>query len=212
MWKLLRLSAGTVGQFLIATSSWIVLMNLVNRSGEAAAAGYTTGIRILMFALLPAWGLSNAAATLVGQNLGAKQPERAERSVWLTGIYDMSFLALVTLVMELFPEPIIAAFTADPEVARYAVDTLRIVAAGYVFYAWGMVTIQAFNGAGDTVTPTWLNFWFFWALELPLAWVLARGLDCGPRGVFWSVTIAESMFAVASVLLFRRGRWKTMVV
>ncbi|MGE3173665.1 MAG: MATE family efflux transporter [Planctomycetota bacterium] len=212
MWTLLRLSMGTVGQFLIATSSWIVLMRLVNGFGEAAAAGYTTGIRILMFALLPAWGLSNAAATLVGQNLGAGRPDRAERSVWLTGVYDMVFLGAVTLAMELFPEAIIAVFTDDPEIARYAVSTLRIVAAGYVFFAWGMVTMQAFNGAGDTRTPTWLNFWFFWVLELPLAWLLAHPLELGPSGVFWSVTVAESAFAVAAVLLFRRGRWKSQKV
>jgi putative MATE family efflux protein len=212
MWKLLRLSAGTVGQFLIGTASWIVLMNLVNRFGESAGAGYTTGIRILMFALLPAWGLSNAAATLVGQNLGAGRPDRAERAVWLTGLYDMVFLGVVTLVMELWPEPIIAAFTTEPEIAGHAVDTLRIVAAGYVFYAWGMVTVQAFNGAGDTVTPTWLHFWFFWLVQIPLAWLLAMQAGWGPAGVFWSIPIAESLFAVAAIVLFRRGRWKTRTV
>ncbi|MBK8101103.1 MAG: MATE family efflux transporter [Planctomycetes bacterium] len=212
MRSLLRLSAGTIGQFLIGTSSWIVLMRLVQEFGEAAAAGYTTGIRILMFALLPAWGLSNAAATLVGQNLGARQPDRAERSVWLTGLLDMAFLGLVTAVMELLPGPIMAQFTTDPEVYRYGVDTLRIVAAGYVFFAWGMVTVQAFNGAGDTRTPTWLHFLFFWVLELPLAWLLAMPCGLGPQGVFWSVTIAESLFAVAAVIWFRRGRWKTIKV
>jgi len=212
MWKLVRLSAGTVGQFLIGTSSWIVLMRLVNDFGSAAAAGYTTGIRILMFTLLPAWGLANAAATLVGQNLGARQPDRAERSVWLTGLYDMAFLGLVTLVMELLPEPIVAQFTTDPAIAAHAVATLRIVAAGYVFFAWGMVGMQAFNGAGDTATPTWMHFWLFWVLELPLAWALAHPLGLGPSGVFWAITIAESSFAVVGVLLFRRGRWKTRQV
>lgn len=210
MWQLVRLSFGTIGQFLIATTSWILLMHLVNRFGEAAGAGYTTGIRILLFSLLPAWGLSNAAATLVGQNLGARQPDRAERAVWLTGCYDMLFLGCVTLVMELWPEAIVGAFITDPAVQVHAVDTLRIVASGYVFYAWGMVALQAFNGAGDTRTPTWLHFWFFWILEVPLAWLLAFPLDCGPRGVFWSIPIAESCFAVAALAMFRRGRWKTI--
>jgi len=212
MWQLVRLSLGTIGQFLIATTSWVFLMGLVGRFGEAAGAGYTTGIRILMFSLLPAWGLSNAAATLVGQNLGANQPDRAERAVWLTGCYDMAFLGLVTFVMVLFPEPIVAAFVTEPVAQGYAVDTLRIVASGYVFYAWGMVAVQAFNGAGDTRTPTWLHFWFFWVLEVPLAWLLAFSFEFGPRGVFWSIPIAESFFAVAALVMFRRGRWKTVKV
>ncbi|HEX5052969.1 MAG TPA: MATE family efflux transporter [Planctomycetota bacterium] len=212
MWQLVRLSLGTIGQFLIGTVSWVGLVYFVNRFGEAAGAGYTTGIRILIFALLPAWGLSNAAATLVGQNLGAKQPERAERAVWLTGTYDMVFLGFVTLVMELFPEAIVSAFVTDPAVRVHAVHTLRVIAAGYVFYAWGMVAVQAFNGAGDTRTPTWLHFVFFWLLELPLAWGLAFGCELGPIGVFWSIPIAEALFALAAVLLFRRGRWKTVQV
>lgn len=212
MWQLVRLSFGTIGQFLIGTSSWVLLMRFVASFGEAVGAGYTTGIRILIFALLPAWGLSNAAATLVGQNLGAGQPARAERAVWLTGLYDMAFLGIVTLVMEVFPWAIVAVFVSDPEVAGHAVDTLRIVASGYVFYAWGMVTVQAFNGAGDTRTPTWLHFWFFWVLELPLAWLLAFPLGWGPSGVFWSIPIAESLFAIAAMVLFRRGRWQAVKV
>jgi putative MATE family efflux protein len=215
MWQLVKLSLGTVGQFLIATSSWVVLMRLVNEFGEAAGAGFTTGFRILMFALLPAWGLSNAAATLVGQNLGAKQPDRAERAVWLTGIYDMAFLGLVTVVMEVWPEAIIGLFvdaTRTPEVAQHAVDTLRVFAAGYVFYAWGMVAVQAFNGAGDTRTPTWLHFVFFWLVELPVAWWLGFHCGFGAIGVFWSVPIAESLFAVAALVMFRRGRWRTVQV
>jgi putative MATE family efflux protein len=212
MLKLLRLSVGTIGQFLIGTTSWLFLIHFVNRFGEAAGAGYTTGIRILLFALLPAWGLSNAAATLVGQNLGAGQPERAERAVWLTGLYDMAFLAFVTVVMELLPAPIVDVFVADPAVREHALATLRIVAAGYVFYAWGMVAVQAFNGAGDTRTPTWLHFWCFWMLQIPLAWLLAFELEWGPNGVLWSIPIAESLFALAAVVLFRRGRWKTVQV
>jgi putative MATE family efflux protein len=212
MVKLMRLSAGTIGQFLIGTTSWLFLTKLVNHFGDAAGSGYTTALRILMFALLPAWGLSNAAATLVGQNLGARQPERAEAAVWLTARYDVAFLACVTIVMELFPEWIIAWFITDPTIAGHAVDTLRIVAAGYVFYAWGMVAVQAFNGAGDTVTPTWLHVAFFWAFQVPLAAVVAYGTDIGVNGVIGAIPIAESLFAVASVILFRRGRWKTVVV
>jgi putative MATE family efflux protein len=211
-WQLLRLSAGTVGQFLIATTSWVVLMRIVAEFGEQPTAGYTTGIRILMFTILPAWGLSNAAATLVGQNLGAGNPARAERAVWLTGLFDMVFLGLVTIVMEVWPEAIVGQFTEDPVVLRYGADTLRIVCAGYVFFAWGMVTVQAFNGAGDVRTPTWLHFWFFWVVEIPLAWLLAETAGWGPQGVFWAITVAESSFAVAAVVMFRRGRWKTVKV
>jgi len=210
--QILSLSLGTILQFLIGTTSWVALMWMVGKFEAEVAAGYTTGIRILMFALLPAWGISNAAATLVGQNLGAQQPERAERAVWLTGYYDMAFLAVVTLVMELLPTPIVAAFTSDPEVQQHAVATLRILASGYVFYGWGMVGMQAFNGAGDTKTPTWITFWCFWVLELGLAGVAAFWLGFGPHGVFWSIPIGESMFAVLAMLLFRRGTWKTVKV
>ena len=212
MWKLVRLASGTIGQFLIGTTSWLFLTKFVNSFGEAAGAGYTTGIRILLFALLPAWGLANAAATLVGQNLGAKRPDRAERAVWLTGLYDMIFLVGVTAVMEVFPEPIVRAFASGDEVRGHALATLRIVASGYVFYAWGMVAMQAFNGAGDTKTPTWLTFWCFWVLQLPLAWLLAFHTGLGPDGVLWAIPIAESVFALWAVLLFRRGRWKVVEI
>lgn len=208
MWKMIRLSFGTIGQFLLGTTSWLFLTKFVNEFGEQAGAGYTTGIRILLFALLPAWGLSNAAATLVGQNLGAGRPDRAEQAVWLTGLYDMAFLALVTVVMEVFPEPIVHAFASGEAVQDHALATLRIVASGYVFYAWGMVCMQAFNGAGDTATPTWITFWTLWVLQLPLAYVLAFTLEWGPSGVFWAIPIAESAFAAVAVVLFRRGAWK----
>lgn len=208
MWQMMKLSFGTIGQFLIGTTSWLFLTKFVNSFGEQAGAGYTTGIRILLFALLPAWGLSNAAATLVGQNLGAGRPDRAEKAVWLTGFYDMLFLALVTVVMEVFPEPIVTAFASGAQVQGYALDTLRIVASGYVFYAWGMVAMQAFNGAGDTKTPTCITFWTLWVLQLPLAWLLAFELEWGPVGVFWAIPISECAFAALAVVLFRRGRWK----
>ena len=210
--QILRLSLGTIGQFLIGTTSWVALMWMIGRFDAAVVAGYATGVRILMFALLPAWGLSNAAATLVGQNLGAKQPDRAERSVWLTGCYDMVFLGVVTLVMEVLPGPIVGLFTQVPEVHAHAVQTLRILATGYIFYAWGMVGMQAFNGAGDTKTPTWITFWCFWVLEIGLAWLLTFPLDCGPAGVLWSIPIGESVFAFAAMYLFRQGRWKTVQV
>jgi Na+-driven multidrug efflux pump len=214
MWHLVKLSAGTIGQMLIGMTSWVVLMYIVQAFGPAAAAGYTTAIRILMFTLLPAWGLSNAAATLVGQNLGSKQPDRAERAVWLTGLYDMLFLMAVTLVMELLPELLIvkSGFVTDPEIAGHTIESLRIIAVGYPFFAWGMVGMQAFNGAGDTRTPTWLHFWCFWVLELPLAWLLAFKCGLGPRGVYWAIAACESLFAVAAMALFRRGRWKTIRV
>jgi len=210
--EILRLSAGTIGQFLIATTSWVFLMRVVAPFGASALAGYTIAIRIVVFAFLPAWGFSNAAATLVGQNLGAGQPERAERAVWLTGLWTMCFLGAVTVAFLTLAPQIVAIFTTDPETAAVAVAALRTLSYGYVFYAWGMATVQGFNGAGDTVTPTWMHFFCFWLLEVPLAWTLAIPLGMGPAGVFWSVCIAESIFAVAGIALFRRGTWKTVKV
>ncbi len=206
--ELLRLSAGGISQLLIATASWVVLMRMVSPFGEAAVAGYTIAIRIVVFAFLPAWGFSNSAATLVGQNLGARRTERAERSVWLTGLYTMAFLACVTLVFLAFAPELVSIFTARPETHAVGVQALRTLSYGYVFYAWGLVVTQAFNGAGDTLTPTRLNFFCFWCFQLPLAWTLARALELGPQGVFWSVCVAESVLALAGVMLFRRGRWK----
>jgi putative MATE family efflux protein len=207
--EILRLSAGTIGQFLIATTSWIVLMRIVAPFGESALAGYTIAIRILVFAFLPAWGFSNAAATLVGQNLGAQQPDRAERAVWLTGLWTMSFLAVVTICFLTLAPRLIGIFTNVPETALIGVSALRIFSYGYVFYAWGMTAVQGFNGAGDTVTPTWIHFFCFWMFEIPLAWALAGPAGWGPEGVFWSVCLAESALAVVAVLMFRRGCWKT---
>jgi putative MATE family efflux protein len=206
--ELVRLSLGGVGQFLIATASWVVLMRIVAPFGSQALSGYTIAIRIVIFALMPAWGLSNAAATLVGQNLGAKQPERAERSVWLTGFYNMVFMGTVTVLFLVFAPQLVAAFTDNGETHAVGVRALRTLAYGYVFYAWGMVLAQAFNGAGDTLTPTRLNFFCFWCLQIPLAWTLAHPAGMGPDGVFWAVCVTESVLTVAAMLVFRRGRWK----
>lgn len=210
--EILRLSVGSIGQFAISTLSWVALMRIVAPFGDAAVAGYTIALRIVIFAFLPAWGLTNAAATLVGQNLGARAPERAERAVWLTGIYTMAFLAVVTVVFLVFGPDLVAIYTDKPDTAGTAVDALRILSYGYVFYAWAMVMLQAFNGAGDTMTPTRLNFVCFWLIQVPLAWTLARLLDLGPSGVFWSVCIAESLLAVLSILVFRTGGWKATKV
>jgi putative MATE family efflux protein len=206
--ELVRLSLGGVGQLLIATASWVVLMRIVAPFGAAALSGYTIAIRIVIFALMPAWGLANAAATLVGQNLGARQPERAERSVWLTGRYNMIFMGTVTVLFLVFAPPLLTAFTSVPETHAVGVRALRTLAYGYIFYAWGMVLAQAFNGAGDTLTPTRLNFFCFWCLQIPLAYTLAHPAGLGPDGVFWSVCLSEAVLAVAALLVFRRGRWK----
>jgi MATE family, multidrug efflux pump len=208
MRTLLRLSGSGTFQVLVGTASWIWLMRIISTFGAQAVAGYTIGIRILIFALLPSWGLSNAAATMVGQGLGAGKPERAERAVWLAGLYNMFFLGSVGLVFVFLAGPIVSLFTTDPAVAPVATACLRIVSYGYVFYAWGMVLTQSFNGAGDTWTPTWLNFFCFWLWEIPLAWALAVHFGLGPRGVFFAITIAFSTLAVISGILFRRGRWK----
>jgi len=206
--ELVRLSVGGVGQFLIATASWVALMRVVAPFGKEALAGYTIAIRVVVFALMPAWGLANAAATLVGQNLGAQEPERAEKSVWLTGLYNMAFMVGVMLLFLLFAPQIIAQFTQNPPTHEIGVRALRTLAYGYVFYSWGMVIAQAFNGAGDTLTPTRLNFFCFWCLQIPLAWTLARPLGFGPDGVFWSVCLSESVLAIAAMWIFRRGKWK----
>jgi putative MATE family efflux protein len=208
MLALLRLSGSAMVQSLIGTASWIGLVRILSGFGSAALAGYTIAIRIVIFALLPSWGMSNAAATLVGQNLGAKEPGRAARSVFLAGLYNMTFLGVAGLGFFLFPRALVDLFTADAAVASVATEGLRIIAAGFLFYAWGMVLVQAFNGAGDTWTPTVINFFVFWLWEIPLAWVLAVRLGLGPRGVFLAITVAFSTLAVVGGLLFRRGKWK----
>jgi MATE family, multidrug efflux pump len=212
MWKLLKLSATGTFQVFIGMASWVGLVRTISSFGTDVVAGYIVGIRVVLFALLPSWGMSNAAATMVGQALGAKNPERAERAVWKAGLYNMIFLGCVGLLFVVFARQIIGLFTHDPNVVPYGVDCLRIVASGFLFYAWGMVITQSFNGAGDTWTPTYINLFVFWLWELPLAYVLAIVLGFGPRGVFLAITIAFSTLAVVSGILFRRGKWKRKVV
>jgi putative MATE family efflux protein len=208
MRTVLKLSGSGTLQILIGTASYIGLIRILSVFGSAALAGYTIGIRVILFALLPAFGISNAAATMVGQNLGAGRPDRAERAVWTAARYNMYFLGAIGLVFLLAARLIAALFTSDPLVQQYAVACLRIVSLGFVFYACGMVLTQAFNGAGDTWTPTLINLFVFWLWEIPLAWWLASHTGLGARGVFVALTVAYSTLAVVSAVLFTRGRWK----
>jgi putative MATE family efflux protein len=212
MWTLVRTSLGGTAQFIIATSSWVGLVRIVSVFGSEAVAGYTIAVRIFIFTLMPAWGLSNAAATLVGQNLGAGQPERAERSVWVTGFANMAFLAVVSLTYIVFNEQLVRIFTSEPGVVANGAQCLRVVSYGYIFFSWGMVMPQAFNGAGDTMTPTKINFVCFWLLEIPLAYWLAITLGAKSNGVYWSIVVAESTAAVIAIWLFRRGKWKQIKI
>ncbi len=199
-------------QYLVPTASWLGLMRIVAAFGVAATAGYTIAVRIIVFVLLPAWGLSNAAATLVGQNLGAKQPERAEKSVLACGVYNMVFLMSVSAGLILFAEPLVRVFTQEAAAVRVAVECLRILSYGYGFYAWGMVLVQAFNGAGDTKIPTMVNFVCYWLFQLPVAYALAHWWGAQEAGAFWAVPMAEFLLAVVAFWLFRRGSWKNTVV
>jgi putative MATE family efflux protein len=208
MTGLLRVSVGGVLQVLAATASWVGLMRVMALFGDTALAGYTIAIRIIIFSILPAWGLANAAATLVGQNLGARQIDRAERSVWLTSLYNMIFLGAIGLLFLVLAEELVGLFSTDPAILEIGADCLRILSYGYLFYALGMVMEQAFNGAGDTMTPTFINFVCYWLCQIPLAWVLAVSLELGPRGVFWAIMVSETLLAVIGVAFFRRGRWK----
>jgi len=206
---MLRLSSSAVFQVLVATTSWVGVVRIVATFGSVAVASCTIAIRIVIFALLPSWGLSNAAATLVGQNLGASKPDRAEASVWQAAYFNMLFLAILGVLFVAFAPAIVSIFTNDPTVAPVAVSGLRIISAGFPFYAYGYVLTQAFNGAGDTMTPTWINIGCLWCGEIPLAYVLGRSFGMGPAGAFWAVAIAFTVMSLIAAVLFRTGRWKT---
>lgn len=210
---LVKIAAPGVFQFVIASCSWIFLANLVaTTGGDEGSAGYQSALRIMMFFMLPAWGLSGAAATLVGQNLGAKEVQRAERSVYVTAKFNVVYMGAIMIITLLAADPLMWFFTNNAHVHDIAVEAIRILSAGYIFYGIGMVMINAFNGAGDTKTPTWINFFGFWTLQIPLAYVLARYFELGPTGVFIAVPVAEAAITVAGIILFKKGRWKRIQV
>jgi Na+-driven multidrug efflux pump len=212
MRSVLRLSGSGTFQILVGSASYIGLVRIVSVFGSAAVAGYTIGIRVILLALLPAFGVANAAATMVGQNLGAKRPDRAEDAVWTAARYGMVFFGVIGVLFMAFAPQITAIFTSDPAVAPYTIACLRIVGIGMPFYACGMVMTQSFNGAGETWTPTLLNLLLFWAFELPLAWWLSTQMGFGARGAFIALALSFSSLALAGGLLFRRGKWKSRVV
>ncbi len=212
MWNLVRISLGGIAQFLIGTSSWVFLMRLMSTFGSEVLAGYTIAIRVMMFTIMPSWGMSNAAATLVGQNLGAGKPGRAEASVWQTGRYNAYFMAAVSLGYLIFAPDILGWFSDTDPVVRSGSLCLRVIAAGYVFYAYGMVVTQAFNGSGDTRTPTRINLVAFWLFQLPFAYIASQLLGWGPLGVFLAITLAEVLLSVLAMRAFRTGKWKTFQV
>jgi putative MATE family efflux protein len=212
MRQILALSGSATLQNVIGMASWVGLVRILAGFGSDALAGYTIAVRIIIFALLPSWGLSNAAATMVGQSLGAKNPDRAERSVWRAGGYNALFLTAVGILFFAGAPLILQAFTSDPTVTDFGVRCLRIVALGFPLYAYGMVLTQSFNGSGDTWTPTWLNFVCFWVFEIPFAWWLAHTMGLGPSGVFWAIMASFSLLAIASAAVFKRGKWKTKAV
>ena len=212
MRSVLRLSGSGTIQILIGTASYIGLVRILSVFGSDALAGYTIGMRVILFALLPAFGVSNAAATMVGQNLGAGRPDRAERAVWTATLYNMIFLGVVGVVFIVAARPLVSLFTSDAGVEVFAVGCLRTVSLGFVFYGAGMVLTSSFNGAGDTWTPTVINLLVFWLWEIPLAWWLAVPAGFGPRGVFIALTVSYSVLAIVSAVLFRRGKWKAKKV
>jgi putative MATE family efflux protein len=209
---LLKISLGGIAQSIIATSSWIFMMRLITRYGSHVVAGYTIAIRIVIFALLPSWGLSNAASTLTGQNLGAGKPERAESAVWKVGWINFFVLGIIGLLFAMYPHAFIRLFTADEAIINSGAISLRIVSYGFAFYGLGMVMVQAFNGAGDTRTPTYINIIAFWLIEIPLAWALSMPLGQQEQGVYYGIIIAESSLTILAAILFKQGRWKKEIV
>lgn len=215
-WHTLRniidLSIGGMGQFLVESASWIFLVRIISMFGSEVLAGYTIAIRIIIFSILPSWGLANAAATLVGQNLGAEHPARAEESVWRTAFYNLLFLVGLSVIFYVFAYEFVGLFTSEPEVIRSGAESLRIICLGYAFVSYGMVLAQSFNGAGDTKTPMYINLFCYWLLQIPLAWLLALPFNMGPNGVYAAVAISFSASAIVSILIFRKGRWKLVKV
>lgn len=211
-WRIVRTSLGGVGQMIVAMTSWIFLMRILASIGSEAVAGATIAIRVMMFTMMPAWGMSNAAATLVGQNLGATRPERAEAAVWQIGRYNMGYLLCIALLFFLLPRELVGFFSGDAQVVAIGGEWLRILSYSLFVYGWWMVSVQAFNGAGDTATPTWINVVFFWLIQIPLAWLLALHLQLGHSGVFWAVFVSETSVGLFTLWLFSRGRWKTVQV
>jgi putative MATE family efflux protein len=207
--NIVRTSLGGIGQMIVAMTSWIFLMRILADIGSAAVAGATIAVRIMMFTMMPAWGMSNAAATLVGQNLGAGHPERAEAAVWRIGWYNMAFLLAVSVAFFALPRELMGIFTAEESVVAIGAEWLRILSYSLFVYGWWMVSVQAFNGAGDTVTPTWINVVFFWLIQIPLSWLLAIALDWRHTGVFWGVFVSETAVGLFTLWLFTRGRWKS---
>lgn len=212
MWTIVKVSLGGVIQFVLPSVSWMFLGSIVAKFGSAATAGYTVAVRIMIFSLLPSWGMANAASTLVGQNLGAGQPDRAERSAWLCGHYNMFYLVSIAVVFWLFAPGLVGFFSEGEQLGDYGVAALRTLCLGYFFYGYGMVLAQSFNGAGDTLTPTWMNAFCFLLLQIPLAWYLSTVLGWGAQGAFTAVPISESILAIISAVLFRRGKWKLVKV
>lgn len=210
--RIIKTSLGGIGQMIVAMTSWIFIMRIFADFGSEVVAGATISIRIMMFTMMPAWGMSNAAATLVGQNLGAQKPDRAERSVWVTGFWNMIFLIAVSVVYFLYSEPLVGIFTDDATVIAVGGEWLRIIAYSYFVYGWWMVSVQAFNGAGDTVTPTKINLVFFWLIQIPLAYVVSKILGLGYTGVFWAIFASETSVGLFTLWLFKKGNWKKVVV
>lgn len=212
MRNILRIAGNGVLQFTIATASWVVMVRLIQSFGSAATAGYTVAIRIVIFSILPSWGLGSAAATLVGQNLGAKRPERAEASVWRAAFFNMVFLGTLSLIFLVFAPQLVGIFSRDPVVINTGANCLRIISLCYVLYAYGMIMVQAFNGAGDTRTPTLINLFCFWIVQLPLAFTLGRRLHLGPNGIYFAILTTEVLLASIAIYVFRKGWWKQKVV
>lgn len=212
MWNIFEVAGVGVLQLLVATASWVVMVRMIQSFGSQATAGYTVAIRIVIFSTLPSWGLGSAAATLVGQNLGAKQPERAEQSVWRACFFNAVFLGVVSVAFLVFAPQLVGLFSNDPVVIGYGASCLRIISICYVLWAYGEIIVQAFNGAGDTWTPTLINFFVYWVVQLPVAFVLALRFGFGPNGAYYAILLAETLLALISIYVFRKGKWKQKVV